>query len=177
MIETPTGEAEARRNVIGFEVRQFIEDLLKRQSGCEEVQYVHDADAHTTHAWLAATLGRIDRDTFCDRRHVLTHKYVTTVPAFLPHGRAHLAKQRHAAEQAQEIEFRLVRKRGLEPPRPCGHKLLRLARLPVPPLPHRGGKTLGESFTLRREQRSIAVSGSARRAVLVTGSGLVSDRP
>ncbi len=34
-------------------------------------------------------------------------------------------------------ERRLVRKRGFEPPRPCGHKLLRLARLPVPPLPHR----------------------------------------
>src|SRR2546428_7487722 len=32
-------------------------------------------------------------------------------------------------------ERRLVRKGGLEPPRPCGHKLLRLARLPIPPLP------------------------------------------
>ncbi len=30
----------------------------------------------------------------------------------------------------------LVRKRGLEPPLPCGNKLLRLARLPIPPLPH-----------------------------------------
>jgi len=29
----------------------------------------------------------------------------------------------------------LVRKRGLEPPRDCSHKLLRLARLPIPPLP------------------------------------------
>ena len=34
---------------------------------------------------------------------------------------------------------RLVRKRGLEPPLPCGNKLLRLARLPVPPLPHGRG--------------------------------------
>src|SRR5438093_1566557 len=33
----------------------------------------------------------------------------------------------------------MVRKRGFEPPRPCGHKLLRLARLPVPPLPHEEG--------------------------------------
>ena len=30
----------------------------------------------------------------------------------------------------------LVRKSGLEPPFPCGNKLLRLARLPIPPLPH-----------------------------------------
>ena len=30
---------------------------------------------------------------------------------------------------------KLVRKGGLEPPRPYGHKLLRLTRLPIPPLP------------------------------------------
>src|SRR5262245_26197065 len=30
----------------------------------------------------------------------------------------------------------MVRKEGLEPPRPFGHKILSLARLPVPPLPH-----------------------------------------
>ena len=30
----------------------------------------------------------------------------------------------------------MVRAEGFEPPRPCGHQLLRLARLPVPPRPH-----------------------------------------
>ena len=30
-----------------------------------------------------------------------------------------------------------LRKKGLEPLRPFGHQLLRLARLPIPPLPHR----------------------------------------
>src|SRR3982750_470882 len=35
----------------------------------------------------------------------------------------------------------MVRKKGFEPSLPCGHKLLRLARLPVPPLPHEGGTT------------------------------------
>jgi hypothetical protein len=30
----------------------------------------------------------------------------------------------------------LVRERGLEPPRPCGHYDLNVARLPVPPLAH-----------------------------------------
>ncbi|SRR6266446_146053 len=29
----------------------------------------------------------------------------------------------------------MVRKEGFEPPRPFGHKILSLARLPVPPLP------------------------------------------
>ena len=28
----------------------------------------------------------------------------------------------------------MVRERGLEPPRPCGHYLLKVARLPVSPL-------------------------------------------
>src|SRR4029077_17316073 len=32
----------------------------------------------------------------------------------------------------------LVRKEGFEPPRPFGHKILILARLPVPPLPQGG---------------------------------------
>ncbi len=31
---------------------------------------------------------------------------------------------------------KLVRERGLEPPRVLPHKILSLARLPVPPLPH-----------------------------------------
>src|SRR5713226_5347766 len=31
----------------------------------------------------------------------------------------------------------LVRETGVEPARPFGHKILSLARLPVPPLPHR----------------------------------------
>src|SRR5712691_9836334 len=40
---------------------------------------------------------------------------------------------------AQGKTFRreaLVRKEGVEPPRPCGHRILSPARLPVPPLPH-----------------------------------------
>ena len=33
-----------------------------------------------------------------------------------------------------------VRKRGLEPPRPCGHMDLNHARLPIPPLPRKKGR-------------------------------------
>lgn len=35
----------------------------------------------------------------------------------------------------------MVRKGGLEPPRPCDHKILNLARLPIPPLSHALGHT------------------------------------
>src|SRR6266704_4207233 len=38
---------------------------------------------------------------------------------------------------SQEKKRKMVRKEGFEPPRPFGHKILSLARLPVPPLPHR----------------------------------------
>jgi hypothetical protein len=37
--------------------------------------------------------------------------------------------------QGNFCEGNLVRKEGFEPPRPFGHKILSLARLPVPPLP------------------------------------------
>src|SRR5215469_7841246 len=36
----------------------------------------------------------------------------------------------------------LVRERGLEPPRVLPHKILSLARLPVPPLPPRGNSLI-----------------------------------
>ena len=37
---------------------------------------------------------------------------------------------------ACDRERRLVRKKGLEPSRPCGRQPLKLVRLPIPPLPH-----------------------------------------
>ena len=37
------------------------------------------------------------------------------------------------------FEVSMVRKGGLEPPHPEGHKILNLARLPIPPLSHTGG--------------------------------------
>src|SRR4051794_2008949 len=36
-------------------------------------------------------------------------------------------------------ERRLVRKKGLEPSRPCGRQPLKLVRLPIPPLPRSEG--------------------------------------
>jgi hypothetical protein len=53
----------------------------------------------------------------------------------------------------------MVRKRGFEPPRPCGHKLLRLARLPVPPLPHEEERTTGLETPIIRERRAVVEPG------------------
>src|SRR6185295_18233068 len=57
----------------------------------------------------------------------------------------------------------MVRKRGFEPPRPCGHKLLRLARLPVPPLPHEGENASELNSQVYRESKNaiLEFDGSA----------------
>jgi hypothetical protein len=39
-----------------------------------------------------------------------------------------------------EITKKLVRQRGLEPPRYCYRQPLKLVRLPIPPLPHKDAK-------------------------------------
>jgi hypothetical protein len=54
-----------------------------------------------------------------------------------PADRSLMAEENTKEPSEDEVEF-VVRKKGLEPLRPFGHQLLRLARLPIPPLP-RGG--------------------------------------
>ena len=80
---------------------------------------------------------------------------------------------------------RLVRKRGLEPPLPFGNKLLRLARLPVPPLPQSRGDHVGRTpkysgtFVARRaaglSQMACGVDGTLhvlQAAHLASGTSL-----
>src|SRR5712692_6715452 len=43
-----------------------------------------------------------------------------------------------SGKSKESLAKTLVRERGFEPPRPFGHKILSLARLPVPPLPQWG---------------------------------------
>ena len=44
-------------------------------------------------------------------------------------------KQGKGSHRCEDFLQGLVRKKGLEPLRPFSHQLLRLARLPIPPLP------------------------------------------
>jgi len=50
MIEPSAGEPEARRNVSQLQIRQLLEDLLRRESGGQEVKHVDDPDAHPADA-------------------------------------------------------------------------------------------------------------------------------
>ena len=54
----------------------------------------------------------------------------------------------------------LVRKEGFEPPRPFGHKILSLARLPVPPLPQGGHQSIIYTVVLRSDQVTRQRAGS-----------------
>src|SRR3974390_2521625 len=52
----------------------------------------------------------------------------------------------------KSIYFRLVPKKGLEPPHPCEYVDLNHARLPIPPLRH----ILAQSFQLNRQQLRVS---------------------
>jgi hypothetical protein len=52
-----------------------------------------------------------------------------------------------------------LRKKGVEPLRPFGHKILSLARLPVPPLPHEGSITFWCASELLGERRASEKDG------------------
>jgi hypothetical protein len=54
------------------------------------------------------------------------------------HVRTYSRSKSQARMQVIRRRGGLVRKEGVEPPRPFGHKILSLARLPVPPLPQCG---------------------------------------
>lgn len=59
----------------------------------------------------------------------------------------------------------LVRKEGVEPPRPRGHRILSPARLPVPPLPH-GRTIVAQAAAPRSECVPQSIMGHAWRDLL-----------
>ena len=61
----------------------------------------------------------------------------------------------------------MVREKGFEPLWPCGRQLLRLVRLPVPPLPP-GITSL--HYTEFREARAMPPTGNTAGLTLVSGA-------
>ena len=62
MVEAPAGEAQARLDVVGLEIRQLGQHLVGRQSGREEVQDIAHTDSHAADARTTTALFRIDGD-------------------------------------------------------------------------------------------------------------------
>jgi len=75
MIDPAGGEAKRSLQVGGFEVRHFVQDLLGRESGSKQIEYIADADAHASNAGATPALLRIDGDSFGD--HVHNAKYIS----------------------------------------------------------------------------------------------------
>src|SRR5215218_3595589 len=73
-----------------------------------------------------------------------------------PNGSARARRgQKTVPRLTERRERRVVRKRGLEPPLPFGNKLLRLARLPVPPLPQVEGITSAGLRSITKPSRPV----------------------
>ncbi len=56
MIHAPTGESQTRGNIGEFEVGQLVHDLGRRQSRCQQIENVDDANAHAADAGASTTL-------------------------------------------------------------------------------------------------------------------------
>ena len=69
MIEPARGEPERCLQIFGFEVGHFFENLLRRQPGGKQIEYVADANAHAPNARTATALFRINGDSVCERVH------------------------------------------------------------------------------------------------------------
>jgi hypothetical protein len=59
VIESAAREAKACSDVFRLEIGKLLEDLLLSQPRCQEVQDVHDANAHPPNTWTPAALGGV----------------------------------------------------------------------------------------------------------------------
>jgi hypothetical protein len=86
-----------------------------------------------------------------------------------PNGSARARRgQKTVPRLTERRERRVVRKRGLEPPLPFGNKLLRLARLPVPPLPQVEGITSAGLQSIAEPSSPVERPGCPRWRVALT---------
>ncbi len=72
----------------------------------------------------------------------------------------------------QRFQRILVPENGVEPSRPCGHRILSPARLPVPPLGHNGSIASPESLVQLNPARNLRSNPAVLRSKRSTKSGL-----
>ena len=78
------------------------------------------------------------------------------------------------------IRKKLVRQRGLEPPRYCYRQPLKLVRLPIPPLPHKDAKFILAAVNVARnriKKRKATSSGSAEAVPELVAAAVASLAP
>src|SRR5712691_9072512 len=62
VIQAPGSELQAGLEVLWLEIRQFLNNLLSTQAGCEQVEHVRHPNPHPTNAGPSTTLLRVGRD-------------------------------------------------------------------------------------------------------------------
>ena len=72
MINSTTRKPDRGFDVFGFEVRHFIEDLLRRQPGQEEIEDIGYTNAHATNTRSSAAVFRVEGDAFVPVGHSAT---------------------------------------------------------------------------------------------------------
>lgn len=69
MIEIARGKSETGLQILRLEIGHLLKDRFGRQTSCEEIDDIADADAHPTHTRSTAALLGIDRDSFGELIH------------------------------------------------------------------------------------------------------------
>lgn len=63
VINLTTGIGQTCLHILYYKIRQFIHDLDVTQPRLQKVQYIGNADAHSSNAGTSSTLARIKRDS------------------------------------------------------------------------------------------------------------------
>lgn len=69
MIEPTAGKFQTGGNIFRLEVRQLFKNLLLRETGGQQIEYIDDSNPHPTDTGTPATLLRVHRDAFNEFAH------------------------------------------------------------------------------------------------------------
>jgi len=106
MVNISRRKTQGGHEVLGFEIRHFLENLSRGKPGREEIENVTDANTHPPNAWPASTLFGIDRDSIGELIHhsagILTRVPLISSPPL-----------RLSASPREPVSLRVTRKIGI----------------------------------------------------------------
>ena len=81
MVKAATGKPKARADILKLQIRQLIENLLRRETACKKIQHIADTNSQAENAWAPAALLWINCDSLINARHL---DYLLQVSLTLP---------------------------------------------------------------------------------------------
>ena len=70
MIKATTRKLQGGSNILEFQIRKFLKNLLRGEAVGEKVQNVTDPNPHATNAWPASALLCVNCNSMCKFNHV-----------------------------------------------------------------------------------------------------------